>query len=71
MDSSGTRGAGASNLREDPRLLRGVLASDNGVITYPEDRCVQCEREGVAQSVTCFHRHWQVADEPGVAETRG
>lgn len=61
---------GGSNLREDPDLLRGVLASEDEHVVYPENVCLQCEREGDA-GARCFHRHWLTTDEGGVAERRG
>lgn len=54
---------GGSNHQEDPGLLRGVLASDSGEVVYPEDRCLQCEREGKVHGERCFHRHWETTDE--------
>lgn len=58
---------GGSNLREDPDLLRGVLASEAEPKVYPEDTCPFCEREGILTAdERCFHRHW--ADAP---ESRG
>lgn len=72
MHASGNTGRGASNLREDPDLLAGVLASETGDVVYPEDRCIQCEREGkMTVDAHCFHRHWQIADETGNIERRG
>lgn len=63
---------GGSNLREDPELLRGVLASEDGVKFYPEDRCLQCEREGkLTADEKCFHRHWETTDAGGNMERRG
>lgn len=59
MRSYGTSGAGASNHREDPDLLRGVLAGQLEVAVYPEDSCALCLREGkVKADDACFHRHW-------------
>lgn len=65
---------GASNIRDDPELLSGVLASDHDRISviYAEDRCLLCEREGRFDvSETCFHRHWETTDAAVVAERRG
>jgi hypothetical protein len=63
---------GASNLREDPELLRGVLASEAEVKFYPEDSCLMCEREGkLAADEKCFHRHWATADAQDSREYRG
>jgi hypothetical protein len=63
---------GGSNLREDPDLLRGVLASEDAHPVYPEDRCILCEREGKLQAdERCWHRHWATADADGAGERRG
>lgn len=49
---------GGSNHREDPDLLKGVLASDE-LRFFPEDSCLLCLREGkVKADERCFHRHW-------------
>ena len=72
MKSSGNTGRSGGVLREDPELLRGVLASEDGHAVYPDDRCLLCEREGkVTADEHCFHRHWEVADETGNRERRG
>lgn len=71
MTSEGRGHGSGSNLHEDPDLLRGVLATDAGTAVYPEDYCLLCEREGKLHAdEQCFHRHWRVADEAGVAELR-
>jgi len=62
---------GGSNHKEDPDLLRGVLARDVAVAVYPEDSCLMCLREGKTKAdEKCFHRHWLTTDAAPASETR-
>lgn len=70
MENSGNCGRAGAH-REDPDLLKGVLASEHARVVYPEDRCLECEREGkLTADEKCFHRHWRVADEEMKREIR-
>ena len=72
MEAQGNTGRSGREYGDsrNPAVLRGRLASDTERPVYPEDRCLQCEREGKFDSDTCFHRHWETADEPRVPERR-
>lgn len=52
---------GGSNLREDPALLRGVLAGEDHSPVYPDNECLLCLREG-RDDDKCWHRHWETTD---------
>jgi hypothetical protein len=56
MKTYGVSGRGGSNHAPDPGLLRGLLATDDTRV-YPDDRCPECEAEGV-ENEHCFHEHW-------------
>lgn len=71
--AEGNSGRSGREYGDPLAVLRGRLASDIEGAVYPEDRCLQCEREGkVAADEKCFHRHWETADEvrPSLPERR-
>ena len=73
MRAEGNCGRGGRHYGDRLDVLRGRLASDVERAVYPEDRCLECEREGkVAADEQCFHRHWETTDEqrPNLPERR-
>lgn len=48
----------------NPVALRGRLASEFEPKVYPENRCRQCEIDGVLESEHCFHDHWEENSPP-------
>lgn len=54
----GITGTGAKHYAVDDALLDGVRASEYEPKVYPENRCPQCEKNGVFESEHCWKHHW-------------
>lgn len=67
--NEGSAGVGARWYGDELATLKGVLASEQEAVVYPDDYCLECVREGRTDQ-RCFHNHWEVADDPQGRELR-